>query len=197
MSFSNEKKIQLAKQDKSKKGDIDKKILPLLDIINTLPEYYTTSSCSGRIVLWRGSGKKNRMNPETKKNEIEWLKVSHDVIAEEFFDLKEKEKMGVVWLRLEPMILHVACKDLEAANKLLDLAKLFYKKSCLLSIKNKIIVEIRGSEFVEMPLFKDGKSLFAEEELPWLTELLNEKMKKVWERMEEIIKKVSQLKIEK
>ncbi len=184
MPFPTEKKNQLAKQDKSKKGEIDERVKHLLEAINALPEYYTTSSCSGRIVLWRGLG---------KKNEVEWLKVSHDVIEREFFELKEKENIGVVWLRLEPLILHVACKNLEAANKLLDLAKLLYKKSCLLGIKNKIMVEIRGSEFVEMPLFKEGKLLFPEEEFVWLTELLNEKIKKVWEKTEKLREKLDEL----
>jgi len=183
MPFPTEKKNQLAKQDKSKKGDIDQKIFPLLEAINTKEDYYTTSSCSGRILLWCGSG---------KKSEIEWLKVSHDLIAEDFYKISKQEdenKKGLIWLRLEPMILHVACKDLESANKLLDIAKSFYKKSCLLSIRNKIVVEIRGSEFVEMPLFKEGKLLFAEEEFLWLTEMLNEKMKKVWEKTEMLRKR--------
>lgn len=182
MPFPTEKKNQLEKQDKSKKGEVDEKVKPLLNALNAHPDYYTTSSCSGRILLWRGSG---------KKNEVEWLKVSHEVIDTDFFQLTEKEKKGSVWLRLEPLILHVACKDLESANILLDLAKSLYKKSCFLSIKNKIIVEIRGSEFIEMPLYHEGKLLFFEEEFLWLTEMLNEKLQRVWEKTERLRKKLT------
>lgn len=173
-NFLNNKKTFLAKLDKSKKGEIDEKIIPLLETINALPNYYTTSSCSGRVYLWRGSG---------KKNETEWLKVSHDLIGEDFFELKNYD--GLIWLRLEDMILHVCCKDLGSANKLLENCRRVYKKSCLLSASNKIIVEIRGSEFIEMPLFLDGQLLF-NGEMSWLMGLINSRLKRVWEKMEKL-----------
>src|SRR3989338_10217953 len=135
MTFTNQKKTYLAKLDKSKKGGIDEKVISLLETINALPDYYTTSSCSGRVYLWKGTG---------KKSETSWIRVSHDLIEEDFFETDEKD---LVWLRLEGVILHVACKDLPAAHLLLDKAHKFYKKSCILSASNKIIVEIRGSEF--------------------------------------------------
>ena len=51
MAFDNEKKTYLPKADKSKKGDLDTKIIPLLNKFNSLPDYYTTSSCSGRVYI--------------------------------------------------------------------------------------------------------------------------------------------------
>ncbi|MBW2966012.1 hypothetical protein KY342_02835, partial [Candidatus Woesearchaeota archaeon] len=51
MQFENQKKTFLKKIDKSKKGGIDKEIIPLVNKINNSRNYYTTSSCSGRIVL--------------------------------------------------------------------------------------------------------------------------------------------------
>ena len=172
MPFLNDKKTFLAKQDKSKKGEMDEKIVPLLQHINRHSDYYTTSSCSGRVCLWKGTG---------KKNETIWLKVSHELIMEDFLD--SDDKVGLIWLRLEPLILHVACKDLAAANTFLELMRRLYKKSCLLSIQNKIIVEVRGSEFMEMPLYQDGKKLFAGDR-EWLVELINEKLEKMWEGRE-------------
>lgn len=178
MPFANEKKMYLAKQDKSKKGDIDEKVIPLLKTINATENYYTTSSCSGRVYLWTGTG---------KKNETEWIKVSHDVIDESFFDFQSPS--GLVWLRVEAFILHVACKNLAAANALLEKAHTIYKKSCILSASNKIIVEIRGSELVEMPLYKDGKLVYSGE-WNWLVQLVNEKLQKMWEGMEKFRKKM-------
>jgi len=49
--FQKDKEIQLSRDDFSKKGSVDKKIIPLIDKINSKDEYYTTSSCSGRIML--------------------------------------------------------------------------------------------------------------------------------------------------
>ena len=51
MQFDNEKKLCLSKRDKSKKRTIDKGIKPLIDLLNSMEDYYTTSSCSGRILL--------------------------------------------------------------------------------------------------------------------------------------------------
>ncbi len=169
MAFSNDKKTFLAKSDKSRKSSIDERILSLVESINSQDDYYTTSSCSGRVYFWRGSG---------KKNEMEWLKVSHDLIDNDFFDLNESFP-GLVWLRLEPFILHVCCQNLECASVLLAKAKIFHKKSCLLSASNKFLVEIRGSEFLEMPFFLDGKLLFSGEK-GWLKERINFKLRKIW-----------------
>ncbi|MBI2125076.1 hypothetical protein HYU08_00815, partial [Candidatus Woesearchaeota archaeon] len=152
--------------------------IPLLETINALSDYYTTSSCSGRVYLWKGTG---------KKSETQWLRVSHDIIQEEFFACSEKG--GLVWLRLEGMILHVACKDLQSAHTLLEKARKFYKKSCILSASSKIIVEIRGSEFMEMPLYRDGELLFSGD-FSWLKEIINQKLEKMWKDMEKFKKTV-------
>ena len=178
MTFPNEKKMYLSKQDKSRKGDIDQKVIPVLETINSKDNYYTTSSCSGRVYLWTGTG---------KKNETEWLKVSHELIDEKFFEIQSQK--GLVWLRVEPFILHVACNDLEAANQLLGKARQIYKKSCLLSASNKILIEIRGSELVEMPLYLDGKLLY-QGNLSWLVQLVNEKLQRMWEGMEKFKKTI-------
>ncbi len=167
MGFDNDKRNILAKQDKSKKGSIDDAIRPLLELINSLQDFYTTSSCSGRVYLWTGSG---------KKNETTWLRVSHDLINDNFLEVKKDS--GLIWLRLEPFILHVSCRDLAAANDVLERSKKIYKKSCLLSITHKIIVEVRGSEFLEMPLYNNGQKLFSGD-LGWLRDLVNQKMKQI------------------
>ena len=180
MAFDNEKKTFLAKLDKSKKGSVDEKIIPLITAINKTTNYYTTSSCSGRVYLWCGSG---------KKNETQWIKVSHDLIDLSF--LENVDNLSLVWLRLEGMILHVACRDLDAANHLVELARGIYKKSCILSASNKIIVEIRGSEFLEMPLYNDGKLLFCGD-FNWLVELINQKMERMWRGMEKMKEMIEQ-----
>lgn len=55
---------KLYQPDNSKKGAVDKKIIPLLDKINNDVDLYTTSSCSGRICLFVESltGKKMILN---------------------------------------------------------------------------------------------------------------------------------------
>ncbi len=168
-AFQHYKKTFLAKQDKSKKGSVDEQVLPLITAINSFPDYYTTSSCSGRAYLWKGSG---------KKNQTEWLRVSHGFINENFLKPPPWEN-ELIWLRVEPLILHVACRDLTSANLLLNVSRRIYKKSCILSASNKILVEIRGSEFLETPLHADDKALCTDFAL--LVKLVNDKMKKIEE----------------
>src|ERR1700722_20071975 len=38
--------------DKSPKGSVDTLALPIINLINDMMDHYTTSSCSGRIVLY-------------------------------------------------------------------------------------------------------------------------------------------------
>ena len=71
MGFDNEKKNTLSKLDKSTKGSIDEPILPVLDLINDMEDYYTTSSCSGRIMIFEPSGQRH----------VDWLHVTHEKIT--------------------------------------------------------------------------------------------------------------------
>lgn len=167
--FLNNKKTFLSKLDKSKKGNLDQRIVPLIKLINSKPDYYTTSSCSGRVYLWTGKG---------KKNEMIWLRTSHDLIEESFFKIEHK---GLIWLRMEDFILHICCHNLDVANSLLEKARKIYKKSCILSASNKIIVEIRGSESIGMPLYQD-KILLFNQSFSWLKKEVNSRFKSIWKK---------------
>lgn len=54
--FASQKKRVLGRLDRSKKGGIDVPIAGLIDALNSSPAYFTTSSCSGRIVVFGGHG---------------------------------------------------------------------------------------------------------------------------------------------
>ena len=174
MTFANEKKTFLAKSDKSKKGSIDIRMLPIIKVVNSHSGYYTTSSCSGRVYFWQGS---------EKKNEMEWVKVSHELIDVSFLEIPARR--GVVWLRFESSIIHIACDSLQSANGLLDAVKSLYKKSSILTARKKIIVEIRGGEILEMPFYRDGELQFSGDR-KWLLDLINHKLEKNLERLEKL-----------
>src|SRR3989338_2309734 len=144
--FNKQKQKYLAdltsgKPDKSKKGFIDAEIKDLVEAINVHPDYYTTSSCSGRILLYTASEAR-------KKNETEWIFVSHDAVAEEVI---RKALLtlpsGVVFFRFEPLILHVACRDLVAAERLLQICNASgLKHSGAISLGERIIIESIGND---------------------------------------------------
>lgn len=51
LHFSTEKARVLSKVDLSRKGSVDEPIAELVSYVNSLKEFYTTSSCSGRLVV--------------------------------------------------------------------------------------------------------------------------------------------------
>jgi len=169
--FDKFKKDALGKEDKSKIGEIDKDILELVNKINASEDYFTTSSCSGRIVLQTGE----------KKTEIKWVKVSHDVVDLDWVKSTELPEK-VLWFRMEPMILHVACRNVEKAQELLDKAQPIFKKSFIQTTRNKVMVEIKGSEYIETPV-ADRKWLVDDEFLMILIEEANKKLKRTREKI--------------
>jgi len=177
MTFKNNKKTFLAKLDRSKKGSIDEKVKSLLELINKKDNYYTTSSCSGRTYFWKGE----------KKNKTEWFNITHGLVDDNFFKLNDTS--GLIWLRYEPFILHVCCKDLDTANLLVEEARKLFKKSSILTVSKKIIVEVSGSDKIEMPYYLDGNKLFSGDE-NWLKNLINKKMSNNWQKIEKLIKKI-------
>ncbi|KFM61025.1 tRNA wybutosine-synthesizing protein 3-like protein, partial [Stegodyphus mimosarum] len=58
MDFSTRKELLLKKVDLSKKGSIDSRITELVNFINSLDNYVTTSSCSGRAIVFTNTNKK-------------------------------------------------------------------------------------------------------------------------------------------
>jgi len=50
--FQQQKSTCLAKADLSRKGSVDEPIVDLIQFINGCDQYFTTSSCSGRICLY-------------------------------------------------------------------------------------------------------------------------------------------------
>ena len=169
--FIQRKKEILSKKDKSGIGEWDKHIVELCEKINYFDNYYTTSSCSGRIAVIKDI-------PNERGGLFEF--VSHDLI--DGLDLSEKK--GDLKFKSEPPILHVACRSLEDAEELLEKAReVGWKRSGIISLGKNIIVELLSTEKLEFPLMKDGKLLVSEEFLEIVLDKSNENLKKGWEKI--------------
>ncbi len=166
MNFLNEKKQALSKIDKSKKGEIDEQILDLVKTINHHPDFYTTSSCSGRIML---------IKPSKIKHKAEWLFTSHNTIKLEDLTNALNKVQGIAWLRLEPPILHLCARNLDCAYELLKKAnESGFRRSALLSFKKRIIIEILFLEKIDLPVEANIK--LPKEYLELLIKELNKKL---------------------
>lgn len=59
MDFKNVKKQILERNDLSRKGSVDESIADLVQYINNKENYVTTSSCSGRAILFTSVSRQN------------------------------------------------------------------------------------------------------------------------------------------
>ncbi|RLE38802.1 hypothetical protein DRJ17_02945 [Candidatus Woesearchaeota archaeon] len=171
--FDEEKRVFLAKKDKSKKGSIDSGILNLVSLINSQQDYYSTSSCSGRIVLIEREEAK-------EKDKAKWLFSSHDPVNKSLF-LKKLYEINLpektVWLRQEPLILHIRCRTLQSAFNLLnDVRKLGLKRSGVIAANKRVTIEIIGTERMDVPIAENRKFLIDENYLLYLIEKANAKL---------------------
>jgi tRNA wybutosine-synthesizing protein 3 len=166
-------------KDKSKQGFIDKDILPLINLLNSTKEYKTTSSCSGRIVLLKLKKIGDKLNSE-------WIYKTHK--RADFGQINQiLEKYKTLWFLQEPLTLHVKCKSLKSAEKLINSAqKSGLKHSGIISIKN-YLVEIRGTERIETILNNNKK-----EYLIFLIEEANKKLNRTKQNMEKFYNKIKE-----
>lgn len=179
MNFKHSKKNTLEKQDKSNKQSLDEKIKQLCIKINKKPEYYTTSSCAGRITL---------IIAKEKKSPGLFLFRTHNKTT--FKELKKQlEKIKnkqLIYFKQEPCILHVACSTLQAAQKLYDKAKLAgWKKSGIMASNNRIILELQSTEKIEMPIFYK-KILVNDNFLKLLVREANSKLTKAHKKIKKL-----------
>ncbi len=184
--FLRRKKDVLSKEDKSSKGNIDEKIKDLCEKINSLGDCYTTSSCSGRVVI---------MIDQEKKAEGLLTKVYHNLISFEEIkkDLEElMKKKENFKFKMEPCAIHIACKTLEDSQKIYDLGKLSgWKKSGIIFFGRRFMIELTSSERLEFPIINNGKILVNDEFLKIVVENANEKLKRGWGKIKKLEENLS------
>jgi len=168
--FHKEKKDFLTKTDKSKKGNIDKGIRSLVQTINSKHDCYTTSSCSGRIVLLEKRSE--------KKQEASWLFSKHGkATSSEIKHALQKTGKHQVWFRQESCILHIRALNLVAAKKLLDAARISgFKRSGIVSIGKKTILELISTESIDALVAEKGRIVVSDDYIKSLVREANKKM---------------------
>ncbi len=178
-NFVQGKNTALSKLDKSSKKSWDKKIIRLCEKINSLENYYTTSSCSGRIVL---------IVDNAKKGPGLFVKVWHELIN--FEELKKhlgKSLNKNIIFKQEPVILHVACDKLESALDFLKKARTIgFKRGGIISGGKRFVLELIGTEKLEFPIIREGKILVDDRFLRLIIKKSNENLKKSWKRIEKL-----------
>lgn len=189
--FLENKKIALKKLEKAKnEKQVDEGIIRILDIINKTDNYYTSSSCFGRIVLLEIP----RIGD--KKNAKFLGKWHRKIKTEELLEALNKAEKGQLWFLAQSSIIHLSAKTIEAADKILKIAySCGFKHSGFKTIENNIVVEICGTERLDAPVGMDKKIFCNNNHLDLLVNISNEiidksnkKLIKFEEKLKEIFK---------
>jgi len=198
----------LNKKDKSSIGEWDEHIEGLCDKINSLENYYTTSSCSGRIIVLKDVAKKGpglfefvSHDSVDEKRFFEFLKefsscppadhpgTRSQVRSQNLIDSENFIQNSNLKFKSEPLILHIACRDLDSAKILLDkIRDAGFKRAGIISLGKNIIIEIIGTEKMEFPLVKDGKLLVNWDFLKIVLERANSNLERGWEKIKKLRK---------
>lgn len=169
--FQTQKEIAMKRlQEAGEKAEVDLGILPILDYINSLRDFYTTSSCSGRITLFHDLGSKLKSD---------WLDRWHRPVKfREIKDvMEEPPSQGVIWFLCEPAIIHIVSRELGGAVDLLNIARESgFKRVGIQSCKReRILVEICSTERIDAPLVHEGRILVDEGYIRYLVNVANDK----------------------
>lgn len=173
--------------DAKEKKLVDEDAMPFVDEINEKNDYFTSSSCYGRIYLID--------LPSRKKNESLFIEKHHRKVSFDEMRKALNEYDGKIWFRQEAFILHVSCKDVDSARKALEAkTRAGIKRGGIFNIKEgRVQIEIEGTQKIDCPV-KDGKKILVSDEyFNHLVNLANEKIEnnvRDWERLRFEFKKL-------
>ncbi|XP_070774609.1 tRNA wybutosine-synthesizing protein 3 homolog [Enoplosus armatus] len=181
-TFSRWKRQCLNKLDLSKKGGVDEDIEHVVSLLNGREEYFTTSSCSGRIILIDGAP----VSSGVQKHNCVWLFVSHQKCQSDDLVSGLARSGGDAVLKFEPFVLHVQCMRLADAQLMHSVAinSGFRNSGLTVSKTGKIITAVRSTHGLEVPLSREGKLLVEHEYICFLTQIANQKMEENLRRIQ-------------
>jgi len=172
----------------------DQEVEEVLQKLNVLEDFFTTSSCSGRIALIslpeigakreaRFIGKWHR--PVTKEEVLEAISSA------------KASRNGDVWFIAQSPIVHVACRTLEKATTLLRIAiESGFKYSGIKAIarhNGRVVVEIMSTERMDVPLATDDRMLCSEAHLDFIVAQANLMLKRSKEKLKRFSLRLNEL----
>jgi tRNA wybutosine-synthesizing protein 3 len=157
-------KLNKAKSEYKTDEDIEE----IINLINSKRDYFTSSSCAGRIVIIE--------LPELgDKKEAKFLGKWHRVVEYSEINKSIKQaKSGMVWFLAQSPILHVVTKSSLSADKLIKIAiSSGFKNSGIKSLSSNIIIEICSTERLDAPIGNNGYVYCNQEHLNFLVDISN------------------------
>ncbi|XP_046940263.1 tRNA wybutosine-synthesizing protein 3 homolog isoform X3 [Lynx rufus] len=145
----------LSKADLSRKGSVDEDVVELVQLLNGREQYFTTSSCAGRIILLDGIVALKKANGDAI------LKFEPLILHVQCRQLQDAQ------------ILHSVAIDSGFRNSGITVGK-----------RGKTMLAIRSTHGLEVPLSHKGKLMVTEEYIDFLLKIANQKMEENKKRIE-------------
>ncbi|KAM9239369.1 tRNA wybutosine-synthesizing protein 3 homolog isoform 1-T1 [Leptosomus discolor] len=188
-AFGQRKAQRLARADASRKGGLDERAAAVVQLLNGRARFCTTSSCSGRLVLAQGSAA-DINGWEIQKQNCTWLMVTHETCTKDDVMTALEKATGDVVLKFEPFVLHVLCQELQDAQLLHSVAidSGFRNSGITVGRGGKIMMAVRSTHCLEVPLSHKGKLMVSEEYIEFLIRVANRKMEENTRRIDRFYK---------
>ncbi|KAM5322492.1 tRNA wybutosine-synthesizing protein 3 homolog isoform 1-T1 [Glossophaga mutica] len=172
----------LSKADLSLKGSVDEDVAEIVQLLNGQEQFFTTSSCSGRIILLDGSIN----GSEVQKQNRCWLLVTHKPCIKDDVIIALKNSNGDAVLKFEPLVLHIQCRQLQDAQILHSVAidSGFRNSGITVGKRGKTMLAVRSTHGLEVPLSHKGKLMVTEDYIDFLLKIANQKMEENKKRIE-------------
>ncbi len=175
-----ERKEALKKLEEARKrGEVDEDILSILEILNSSSHFYTTSSCSGRIVIMQ--------LPEIgdKKNAVFLGKWHHEVGIEDILNSISNYSEGYLFMLVQSSIIHIVADSLQSAREIMRIAlESGFKYTSIKVIKNNgTLVEILSAENLHIPLGERGELKIGYGEIEFFTKMANLMLRRIKQKL--------------
>ncbi|MFH1588328.1 MAG: hypothetical protein ABIA76_03265 [Candidatus Diapherotrites archaeon] len=169
-------------------GKIDFQMQELCEFISKTRNYFTSSHCSGRIMLL-----KSGMEEEKKEGAFyrKWhRKIKFKELIEAINSTQEN-----LWLKMDAFILHIGCRTIKGAEKLLELKdKSGIKRGGIIVLQEgKILFEFLGTQKMSLPVKQGKKLLVSEKYIKTIAEIANKKLEKNFMQIERMAKNAEKM----
>lgn len=165
-------KKSLEKAIKEKKAD--KQMMPLCKFVSETKNYFTSSSCAGRIILLQ-------LPKEENKKDASFHRKWHRKVKEtELWNGIHDKTIGEIWFKLDPFILHIGTNTLENAKKILTIMKKtgIKRGGIIVAKPGKFLIELQGTQTIAFPTKKDEKIITGKEVMKYMLKRANQKLEK-------------------
>ncbi|XP_010121081.1 PREDICTED: tRNA wybutosine-synthesizing protein 3 homolog, partial [Chlamydotis macqueenii] len=123
---------------------------------------------------------------QIQKKSCTWLLVAHDTCTKDDVMTALEKATGDVVLKFEPFVLHVLCQELQDAQLLHSAAidSGFRNSGITVGRGGKIMMAVRSTLCLEVPLSHKGKLMVSEEYIEFLIRVANRKMEENTRRID-------------